>query len=84
MPWNDETNQPAFIKVMGNDDTFTIPVFTTVEKLKQFSEDFGIPYDRIKHIDDGVEFLDSIPVEIEVIQDPYKHGDKTRYRKVMR
>lgn len=83
MPWSDETNQPAFVFVIGESKP-CIPLFTDQKKLNVFSEDFGLMFDRVKHIDDGFEFLDSIPKEVDIIYNPRKHEDKVRYKLVKR
>lgn len=84
MPWSDTTNQPVFCRIAGTTKT-CIPVFSTKEMLEDWSRVFGFSYDRIKHIDDGVDFLDSIPVEIDVILNPRQHDTlKVRYNLIKR
>lgn len=83
IPWIVATDQPCLVTVAGREG-LSLPVFTTQKKLETFSQEFNVPYDKIKHIDDGIEFLDSIPKEIAVILDPRKHGNKTRHTEILR
>jgi hypothetical protein len=82
--WKD--NQPVIMRMPGTDDLF-LAVYSTVEKLHAIHG--GIGY-TIKRIDDGFEFLDSLPVEtpdghlLRVIVDPYYTPRRTvRFTEVL-
>ena len=79
-PWN--AGQPFFLKIEGSDSVY-IPVFADKDKLDHAMD--GIQYEKIKKIDDGGAFLDSIPVEYIVIIDLKKTSDgKCRYTQIFR
>lgn len=79
-PWNN--GQPFFLKIEGSSSTY-IPVFEDKNKLEEAMD--GIPFQKIKRIDDGGEFLDSIPVEYTVIVNLRKSSDgKCRYTQIFR
>ena len=78
-PWN--AGQPFFLKIEGSDSTY-IPVFENKEKLDDAMD--GIPYQKVKKIDDGWEFLDSIPLEYTVIVNLVKTEGKCRYTQIFR
>ncbi len=63
-----------------------LPVFTSWEHLHKFFASIGIDSSgfRIKRINDGREFLASIPPDVEVVMDPHREGDRTEYCKVLK
>jgi hypothetical protein len=63
-----------------------LPVFSTVAKLHAFFASIGIDSHvfRLKRINDGREFLASIPPEVEVVIDPRREGIRTEYTKVLK
>lgn len=76
--------QPVLLNMDGTDDLF-LAVFSTKVKLDQYLRDYPTAYDKIIQIDDGDEFLGSIPKSIRVIGDPYKHGNmKIRFMELTR
>ena len=56
-----------------------IPLFDTEEQLRKELEQAGVTFDTIKLVEDGVEFLDSIPPELIVITN-LRHTPEGRVR----
>lgn len=56
MPWEDKHNGPVLLN-MPMSDAFYLPLFDTTEQLKGVLGRAGAPFDRIKQIEDGVEFV---------------------------
>jgi len=79
-------DQPVFVK-MPNEDSRFVLVFTTEDKLRE-SMKFVLPprteY-KIKYVDDGVEFCESIWEQgYRVMRDPYiVDGCKTHWTEIM-
>ena len=66
MPW--KNGQPSFVHMQGVGSTvFYLPLFDTEETLRAVLARADVSFDSIKHVDDGTDFLDSIPPEIIVI-----------------
>lgn len=63
-----------------------LPVFSTAAKLRAFFFSIGIDSRafRLKQINDGREFLASIPPDVEVVIDPHREGIRTEYCKVLK
>ncbi len=82
IPW--DGNQPALLNVPGSTHNY-MPIFTTQEKLEQLMTRAQTPYDSIKQIQDGREFLTSIPGEIHIMVDPYYTPEgKVRWAEIFR
>lgn len=67
------TGQPALLSMPGSPSLY-LPCFSTEEKLRIFLAEAKVPFESIKMIENGVEFLDGIresPEPVEVILDPY-------------
>ena len=76
--WKEE--QPVFMRMPGSTSVY-LPIFTMETKLHQAMTDIKIESYSIKKIDNGSEFLSSIPTEIVVIIDPYRvEGPEERLR----
>jgi Family of unknown function (DUF6884) len=69
LPWG-ENNQPALLGMPGTEALY-LPVFSTLEKLAATMRRAGVAYAKVKHIDDGAEFLASLPPEVIVIHDAW-------------
>ena len=72
-PWNGQA--PVMLN-MPMSDFLYLPCFSTEKKLEGCLERAGISWRSIKHIDDGREFVESVPrtdgvQEIKIILDPY-------------
>jgi hypothetical protein len=90
-PWQDDA--PVLMKLDGTGDFF-LPLFSTVEKLREMVSVTAIEMDGIKRIDNGPEFLSSIPTELStggqrlrIMVDPHRTEDdnyKTRFTEVIR
>jgi hypothetical protein len=68
-PWDTETDQPVLVHMVGS-GAFYLPVFSTEEKLRGMMKKLG-PFGKIKMIQDGREFLDSVPLDVIVIKDAW-------------
>jgi hypothetical protein len=76
--------QPVLMRVVG-DPRWHLPVFSSLDNLKRAVREFGLEYERIKQIEVGHEFLDSIwesASDVVVIVDPRKHNGRVRYTQV--
>jgi len=62
--------QPSMLAVPGSPHSY-VPVFSTLAKLALFMDRSAMPYENVKKIDDGSEFLASIPEWIPIMYDPY-------------
>jgi len=73
IPW--ATRAPVLIHLLGS-EAFYLPVFSTEEQLHSFMQMTTYVYDSIKMVENGVEFLESIPLrspeglDLIVIQNP--------------
>lgn len=87
-PWNKSTEQPVLINMPGS-PYFYLPLFSSKEKLEGMLAAGRIPFDSIKHIDDGREFLTSLTespgwTETKVILDPYfLENGRVRFTELM-
>lgn len=73
--------QPVLVEFPESDDKFVL-VFSTEEKLKEGMK--IIPYDKIKQIQDGVDFLESIIAHARVAVDPWVTSEgNTRWVEVL-
>ena len=59
IPWL-ESDQPALVQMPACQDYF-LPVFSTEDALRSVMGQAGIPFFKIKQIDDGREFLEELP-----------------------
>lgn len=82
--WNVLDDQPVFIRMANSPDLF-LALFSDVENLKALYKAISVPFDGIKKILDGHEFIESIPrkvgeMSVRIILNPYLHGNgKVRY-----
>lgn len=58
LPWDDYG--PVLLKLPDRIDSY-LPVFTKVEHLVSLLELHGIPFTKVKQIEDEAEFLGSLP-----------------------
>jgi hypothetical protein len=84
IPW--AGGQPVLLNMMGVDSSVQyLPLFSEPEPLEAVLAQAGVGFESIKQVDDGPEFLDSIPVEIIVITDlRYTPEGKIRFHQVQR
>lgn len=68
-PWTAE-GQPAFLRVPGSSALY-LPLFSDPTMLKIVMDGTSTPYVKVKKIDDGFEFLDSIPKDIRIMVEPW-------------
>jgi hypothetical protein len=68
IPWYE--GRPSYLNVPDSDTNY-LPVFTAEEQLDGFLERAKVPYDDVKQITDGDEFVNSIPAHIIIMVDPY-------------
>lgn len=91
-PWLDATElcegTPLLLELQGT-NTLYLPMFTTVEKLRAELGRTNTKYDRIKQVQDGAEFLASIPPtdpdgrKLRIMLDPWYTPQGTlRWREV--
>lgn len=79
-------NQPSFLRMPETDDLF-LPLFSDKVTFDRFIARWPIPYDKLIQVEDGPEFLDSVPREIRVILNPREHedgGGKVRFTELFR
>lgn len=74
MPWKDD--QPVLITFMGSSAAY-LPLFSTPQELVSGLLNVA-EWTSIKKIDDGLEFISSVPVEINVIMNLHLLPDGTR------
>jgi hypothetical protein len=85
-PW--EGDAPVFLELPGSPHLW-LPCFTDPSQLRAFLERGGITHDRVKHIDEQWEFLDSFPrkdgdKEIRFMVDPFHTPQGTvRYKELL-
>jgi hypothetical protein len=91
-PWQEDATwaAPVLMKLDGTNDFF-LPLFSTLEKLHHMATLTAFDTSAIKRIDDGDEFLKSIPKELptgqrlRIMIDPYRADDKkTRFTEVIK
>jgi len=68
-PWGAD-EQPVLLAMPGTDTDY-LPVFTSADKLEVTMDTVKVAYAKIKQIMDSDEFLSSIPLDIEIIVDPW-------------
>lgn len=61
---------PILVNLPGTESLY-LPCFSDEGNLRAMHEAAQVRFDRIKRIDNGAEFLRSIPSDITVIVDPY-------------
>lgn len=83
IPWDDEENQPILLRVPDSEEPYLV-LFSGVESLRVFLGLLGVRVDRIKRVDDPVDFLSSLHPSIHVIVDPYFTLEgKVRFHEVL-
>lgn len=87
-PWG--LGLPCFLSMPGTDALY-LPCFTDPEKLCEVMAQAKAHFTGVKTIEDGPEFLSSIPttgpggVDVHVILDPYYTPEgKVRFKQVLR
>jgi hypothetical protein len=84
-----QQGQPVLVLMMGSLDPF-LPLFATTERLRVMMRHADITYDSIKHVDDQVEFIDSLPHYIaggrlRIMVDPYTTAEgRIRFKELFR
>jgi hypothetical protein len=77
LPWRD--GQPVQLTVTGSDRNAAV-VFSTEAKLRNLMKDYEIPYDDVKQVTDGREFIASLPGGLDLLVDPFKAANgRLRY-----
>lgn len=76
-PWDQKRQQPVLLNMPGSPYNY-IALFSTKQKLDQMMQDAEVPFDGIKRIDDGVEFVQGLTesgpeaaASLKIILDPY-------------
>jgi hypothetical protein len=78
-----EDNQPVLIGVTGS-PLYHLSCFSSEDGLRSMLSRVGASFTKIKRIDDGPEFLASIPKEVVVVVAPHFVGERFRYAQVLR
>jgi len=68
--------QPVLIRCEGK---CFLPIYSTVEKLEASMEFMKVPDYKIKHIDDGLDFIKSLEGQVVVALDPHVVNGNTRF-----
>ena len=68
-PWGAD-EYPVLLGMPGTDAHY-LPVFSTIDKLRATMGRAGVSFAKVKQIDDGAEFLASLPREWIVIYDAW-------------
>lgn len=79
---------PWLMRVVGSEDYF-VPLFSDSDVLRSMVAQVEDSIDTVKKVDDGLEFLDSIPEEydgkkLRVMLDPRFVDGKVRYLEIQR
>lgn len=84
MPW--WGGQPVLIHMLGaGSEVFYLPLFEEEHQLRSVLARAGISFASIKMVEDGPEFLDSIPPEIIVVTNlRFTDEGKVRFHQVQR
>ena len=81
-PWSQE--QPVLLQMPGSSALY-LPCFSSAKGLREVLGRSRVGFGSIKQIDDGREFLSSIPGAIVVIVDPrYTEQGRVRFTQVLR
>ena len=82
MPWRLDCEQPVLVFI---EQIPFLPIFTTEARLRQTMQDIGISDYKIKQIEDGREFLESVIDQIRIASDPWiTDRGTTRFTEVKR
>lgn len=71
---------------MPGNPHFWLAVFSTLDKLEESCAELGFKDYRIKHIDDGREFIESVMESgVRIMLDPYRvtSENKTRWTEII-
>lgn len=68
LPWRLDIDQPVLLRI---ENTLFLPVYSTEEKLRSSMVIARQTRYKIKHIDDGRDFFDSVKGKIRVCLDPW-------------
>jgi len=75
----------AVLLMMPGSVYLYLPLFTSLEKLQACLKQASVSYATVKQVVVGQEFLDSIPSDIVVIQDPWFTDEgKVRFMQIQR
>ena len=85
MPWLG-VGQPALVHLQGVDSSvFYLPLFEDPDSLRSVLARAGVDFDSIKQVEDGPEFLASIPLDLRVITNlRFTEEGRVRYMEVRR
>lgn len=75
--------QPVLLRMPESEQLY-LPCFGTIADLLEVLGRVGAAHDRIKKIDDGPEFVTSIPPSVEVILNVRWKGSRIRFTQVLR
>lgn len=76
-------DQPHLVELPDNPNKWIV-VFSNVDALKKSCEFLNIKDYKIKRIDDGLDFIDSLkPYGIRVMANPYVINGNTRWTEVL-
>lgn len=76
---------PVLLRMAGAPDAHYLACFSTPMLLERTMARLGASFDKIKRVDDGNEFLRSIPAAITVIVDPYWTDEgRVRFTQLLR
>lgn len=84
MPWKD--GQPALLHMLGTEaSVYYLPLFEDPDQLRAVLARADVPFESIKQVEDGGEFLDSVPPDIVVVVNPrFTDEGKVRFFQVQR
>jgi hypothetical protein len=86
--WYEDTNQPVLLRSHPSDNNphVMLPIFSTHDKLYDAVRAWLKPDGpwKIKKIDDGIDFLNSIGGKVLVAADPHIVNGNTRFTAVFR
>jgi hypothetical protein len=67
--------EPVLLRFFGAGYLY-LPLFSTEERLREIMARIGAPFDQIKQVNDGPDFMESLPArlderQLQVIMDPH-------------
>jgi hypothetical protein len=83
IPWSKD-NQPVLFNMPMSPHQY-LALFTSETMLRTTMKQAGIDFAKIKQVGDSQEFMQSIPPEVVVIQDPWFTDEgKVRFKQLVR
>lgn len=84
MPW--ANGQPVLLNMMGvGAMVLYLPLFDDPDQLRSVLERAGVGFESIKQVEDGPEFLDSVPRDIIIVVNlRFTEEGRIRYHQVQR